>query len=79
MDPIIEINGTLVFLSGWNPRIGKHPSAGDAGEKIALVGANGAGKSTLLLHLNGIFSGSGKIKVDGLEMNKRITRRSGAW
>jgi cobalt/nickel transport system ATP-binding protein len=40
------------------------------GEKLALVGANGAGKSTLLMHLNGIFSGKGKIRVDGMELNK---------
>jgi cobalt/nickel transport system ATP-binding protein len=41
------------------------------GEKIALVDANGAGKSTLLLHLNGIFTGSGKITVNGLDMEKK--------
>jgi cobalt/nickel transport system ATP-binding protein len=41
-----------------------------SGEKVALVGANGAGKSTLLLHLNGILEGSGKIKVNGLEVKK---------
>ncbi len=40
------------------------------GEKIGVVGANGAGKSTLLLHINGIFSGEGEIRVDGLECTK---------
>jgi cobalt/nickel transport system ATP-binding protein len=39
------------------------------GEKTALVGPNGAGKSTLILHLNGILSGQGTIKVCGLEVN----------
>ena len=39
-------------------------------EKVALVGANGAGKSTLLLHLNGILQGDGKVKVNGIEVNK---------
>ncbi len=38
-----------------------------SGEKVALIGPNGAGKSTLLLHLNGILSGTGKIKILGLE------------
>jgi cobalt/nickel transport system ATP-binding protein len=38
------------------------------GEKVALVGPNGAGKSTLLLHLNGILSGSGLLRVAGLEV-----------
>jgi len=41
-----------------------------AGEKVALLGPNGAGKSTLLLHLNGILTGSGKINICGLELNK---------
>ena len=40
------------------------------GETVALVGANGAGKSTLLYHLNGIFTGSGMIRVNQLELNK---------
>jgi cobalt/nickel transport system ATP-binding protein len=39
-------------------------------EKVALVGPNGAGKSTLILHLNGILSGSGMVRVCGLEVEK---------
>lgn len=45
------------------------------GEKVALVGPNGAGKSTLLLHLNGILSGTGKVRVCGLEVNKETAGR----
>lgn len=41
------------------------------GERLSLVGANGAGKSTLLYHLNGVFTGSGKIQIDSLEVNKK--------
>jgi cobalt/nickel transport system ATP-binding protein len=41
-----------------------------AGEKVALVGPNGAGKSTLMLHLNGILSGRGEVRV----AEKRLTR-----
>lgn len=40
------------------------------GEKVALVGPNGAGKSTLILHLNGILSGYGSVRVCGLEVEK---------
>jgi cobalt/nickel transport system ATP-binding protein len=40
------------------------------GEKVALVGPNGAGKSTLILHLNGILSGQGSVRVCGLEVSK---------
>jgi len=39
-------------------------------EKVALVGPNGAGKSTLILHLNGILSGQGSVRVCGLEARK---------
>jgi cobalt/nickel transport system ATP-binding protein len=45
------------------------------GEKVALVGPNGAGKSTLLLHLNGILSGTGTVRVCGLEVNKGTVGR----
>ncbi|MFQ5810025.1 MAG: energy-coupling factor ABC transporter ATP-binding protein [Armatimonadota bacterium] len=37
----------------------------EEGETIGLVGPNGAGKSTLMLHLNGILSGDGSVRVFG--------------
>ena len=37
----------------------------EEGETVGLVGPNGAGKSTLMLHLNGIFSGNGAVRVCG--------------
>jgi len=42
----------------------------EPGEKVALVGPNGAGKSTLILHLNGILSGEGLVRVCSLEVIK---------
>jgi len=42
----------------------------EPGEKVALVGPNGAGKSTLILHLNGILSGQGFVRVCNLEVIK---------
>src|SRR4030042_1420452 len=47
----------------------------EPGEKVALVGPNGAGKSTLILHLNGILSGQGFIRVCSLEVVKENLRR----
>jgi cobalt/nickel transport system ATP-binding protein len=41
------------------------------GEKVALVGPNGAGTSTLILHLNGILSGQGSVRVCGLTVDKQ--------
>lgn len=38
------------------------------GEKVALVGPNGAGKSTLLLHLNGVLTGEGMVRILGAEV-----------
>jgi cobalt/nickel transport system ATP-binding protein len=40
-----------------------------AQEKVALVGPNGAGKSTLLLHLNGILTAQGVVRIMGRELS----------
>lgn len=40
-------------------------------ETFGLIGPNGAGKTTLILNLNGILTGSGEIKILGIELNKR--------
>ncbi|MGB3700503.1 MAG: ABC transporter ATP-binding protein [Anaerolineales bacterium] len=45
------------------------------GEKVALVGPNGAGKSTLILHLNGILTGIGSVRVCGLDVSKETLGR----
>jgi cobalt/nickel transport system ATP-binding protein len=39
------------------------------GEHVALVGPSGAGKSTLLLHLNGILTGSGTVRIMGQSLD----------
>lgn len=35
------------------------------GERVGIVGPTGAGKSTLLLHLNGVLSGTGTVRIMG--------------
>ena len=52
-----------------------------SGERFGIIGPSGAGKSTLLLHLNGILSGDGEVKIDGLAVTKeslpKIRRKVG--
>jgi cobalt/nickel transport system ATP-binding protein len=41
------------------------------GESVALFGANGSGKTTFAMHLNGLLSGEGAIRICGLPVEKR--------
>ena len=43
----------------------------ERGERVGLVGPNGAGKSTLMLLLNGLLSGQGSIKINGVLLSKK--------
>lgn len=71
MQPVIEItNLSFAYPDGKQALDGITFSV-LPGEKIALLGANGAGKSTLLCHLNGIFQGTGSLRVAGLDVNKK--------
>lgn len=78
MDKDMSENGYAVLIEGLNY---KYPDGTAAlkdinlivknGETLGILGANGAGKSTLALHLNGILSGTGKITIMGLAVNKK--------
>jgi cobalt/nickel transport system ATP-binding protein len=71
MPPLIEVenlrfhydDGTAA-LNGVNFRL-------DAGESVALLGPNGSGKTTFVLHLNGLLTGEGTVRVCGLAPEKR--------
>lgn len=45
------------------------------GEHVALVGPNGAGKSTLLLHLNGLLTGQGEVRIFGVPLSPATVRQ----
>ena len=47
----------------------------EQGQKVVLVGPNGAGKSTLLLAMAGFIKGTGKVYVDGVEINKKNLKK----
>lgn len=44
------------------------------GERMALVGPSGAGKSTLLLHLNGVLTGTGTVRIMGQALDQKNLR-----
>jgi cobalt/nickel transport system ATP-binding protein len=45
------------------------------GQKVAFIGPNGAGKSTLLLAMAGFATGSGKISIDGIPLQKQNLKK----
>lgn len=75
MQPLIEIQNLFFVYPDGRHALKGIDLAVYAGEKVAVVGPNGAGKSTLFLHLNGILSGRGRIRVAGMEVGDRTARQ----
>jgi len=66
----IEINDLSYIYSDGHQALKNISLSIQPCEKVALVGPNGAGKSTLILHLNGILSSEGCVRVCGLPVTK---------
>jgi cobalt/nickel transport system ATP-binding protein len=45
------------------------------GQTLALIGPNGAGKSTLLLAMAGFIKGTGKVLINGLQINRKNQKK----
>jgi cobalt/nickel transport system ATP-binding protein len=67
--PVIELVGLTFSYPDGRRALDDINLVIHAQEKVALVGPNGAGKSTLLLHLNGILTGQGVVRIMGRELS----------
>jgi len=75
MSKAIEIeNFTYVYPDG-TAALSDITLSVEPGQKLVLIGPNGAGKSTLLLAMAGFIKGTGKVLVDGLEINRKNLKK----
>lgn len=67
----VEIKELSFSYGNGNTVLDRISLSANPGEKIGIIGPSGAGKSTLLLHLNGILSGEGEVRIGDLQVTKR--------
>lgn len=72
MNPAIEVTGLSYRYPDGTLALDGVEFSIDRGSSVALLGPNGAGKSTLLLHLNGLLTGEGTIRILGREIEEAI-------
>jgi cobalt/nickel transport system ATP-binding protein len=70
MAPLIEVSALRYRYEDGTPALQGVDFRLEAGEAVALLGANGSGKTTFVLHLNGLLTGEGDIRVGGLVVEK---------
>ena len=71
MTPLIEVRGLCFRYEDGTAALRGVDFRLDPGETVVLFGPNGSGKPTLVLHLNGLLSGEGPVRVCGLPVDKR--------
>jgi cobalt/nickel transport system ATP-binding protein len=72
--PAVEIRDLYYAYPDGTPALCGVSLTIEEGESVGIVGPNGAGKSTLLLHLNGILTGQGEVRIFDLPVEKRNLR-----
>lgn len=75
MSRAIEIRNFSYYYPDGTAALSDVTLSIEHGQKLVLIGPNGAGKSTLLLAMAGFTKGTGKVLVDGLEVNKRNLKK----
>jgi len=75
MTKAIEIESFSYTYPDGTPALSGVSLSVEHGEKLVLIGPNGAGKSTLLLVMAGFLRGTGKVRIDGLEVNRANLRK----
>jgi cobalt/nickel transport system ATP-binding protein len=69
-DPLLQVESLAYSYPDGTPALRGVGFSMAAGEKVGLVGPNGSGKSTLLMCLGGLYSGSGRIRVEGADFGR---------
>ncbi len=66
MAPLVEVLGLRFRYPDGTQALDGVDFMLEAGESVALLGSNGSGKTTFAMHLNGLLSGEGEVRVCGL-------------
>jgi cobalt/nickel transport system ATP-binding protein len=69
--PVVEVRGLRFrYPDGTQALDGIDFTLGE-GENVALLGANGSGKTTFALHLVGLLTGDGEVRIGGVRVEPR--------
>ncbi len=74
-EPVIEVRGLRFRYDDGTQALDGVDFRLMPGESVALLGANGSGKTTFVLHLNGLLSGEGSVRVCGMPVEKATKAR----